>query len=354
MAEPAPAFEVRRNFSPWYSWMVRLGETGHCDPFPGAAAATDAGTDAIVAWRDRCRERLKELLGRSPERVPPELERRGSEDCGTYRRDSVVFDTESHMSVPAYLLIPHDRKEPGPAVLAVHGHGPGKDLICGLSVTEAPNGDYAHQLALRGYVVLAPDLRCFGERADWNPPDHYGCDTNIVHAVMAGESPLAQNLWDMARCLDVLEDQPLVDPGRLAVGGLSYGGTLALFLAATDDRISAAIVSGYMSSWSEAHKMPWNMCGSQVLPGMIGRLEHVDLGALVAPRPLLVESGREDDIFPLPAAEATVAELRQVYQALGAEPGALVHDVFDGGHQWHGELGYPFLDRWLGEAPRNG
>ena len=118
---------------------------------------------------------------------------------------------------------------------------------------------------------------------------------------------------------------------------------MSLFLAATDERISAAIVSGYMSSWSEAHKMPWNMCGSQVLPGMLGRLEHVDLGALVAPRPLLVESGREDDIFPVAAATKTVDELRSVYEALGAEPDALVHDVFEGGHQWHGELAYPFL-----------
>ena len=53
-------------------------------------------------------------------------------------------------------------------------------------------------------MVLAPDLRCFGERADWNPPDHYGCDTNLVHAVMAGWSPLTQNLWDMVRALDAL------------------------------------------------------------------------------------------------------------------------------------------------------
>ncbi len=343
MTGVGPAFEVRRNFSPWYSWMVRLGETAHCDPFPGG----DAG--AILEWRERCRGRLRELLGKEPGRIPLELEVRGSEDCGTYRRDSIVFDTESAMSVPAYLLIPHERKSAGSAVLAVHGHGPGKDLVCGLAVTEAPNGDYAHQLALRGHVVLAPDLRCFGERADWNPPDHYGCDTNLVHAVMAGENPLAQNLWDMARCVDLLEGHPLVDPGRISVAGLSYGGTIALFLAAKDERISAAVVSGYLSSWAEAHKMPWNMCGSQVLPGMLGRLEHVDLGALVAPRPLLVESGREDDIFPLQAAVNTVSELRRVYEATGAEPEALVHDVFDGGHQWHGELAYPFLDRWLGE-----
>jgi hypothetical protein len=28
-----------------------------------------------------------------------------------------------------------------------------------------------------------------------------------------------------------------------------------------------------------------------VLPGMLGELEHVDLGALIAPRALLVETG---------------------------------------------------------------
>ncbi len=344
MAEPAPAFEVRRNFSPWYSWMVRLGETVHCDPFPGERP------EEILEWRERCRTRLTELVGSMPQRVPLDVEVRGSEDCGTYRRDSIVFDTERSMSVPAYLLVPHERKVPGSAVLAVHGHGPGKDLVCGLAVTEAPNGDYASQLALRGHVVLAPDLRCFGERADWNPPDHYACDTNLVHAVMAGENPLAQNLWDMGRCVDLLVEHPLVDPGRIAVAGLSYGGTISLFLAAIDERISAAVVSGYLSSWAEAHKMPWNMCGSQVLPGMLGRLEHVDVGALVAPRPLVVESGREDDIFPLPAAVKTVAELRQVYEATGADPESLVHDVFDGGHQWHGERAYPFLDRWLSET----
>jgi dienelactone hydrolase len=341
MTTPLGILEVTRNVSPWYSWMLRLAQTQHVDPFP------QDSPEELSAWRDRCRERLTELIGRTPERVPMALEVRGSEDCGRYRRESIVFDSEADMSVPAYLLVPHERKEPGTAVLAVHGHGPGKDLVCGLATTEAPNGDYAHQLALAGHVVLAPDLRCFGERADWNPPDHYGCDTNLVHAVMAGESPLAQNLWDLSRSLDVLEAHPLVDPARMAVAGLSLGGTMSLFLAATDERVAVAIVSGYMSSWAEAHKLPWNMCGSQVLPGMLGKLEHVDLGALVAPRPMLVESGIEDDVFPIAAAIKTVSEVRKVYEALGADPDAFVHDVFEGGHQWHGEFAYPFLERWL-------
>lgn len=331
-----------RNLSPWYSWMVRLSTTQHVDPFPD-----DGDADDIVAWRARSGDRLEELLGGRPEQVDLDVEVRGSEECGSYRRDSIVFDTEASISVPAYLLVPNHRSEAGSAVLAIHGHGPGKSNVVGLTATEAPNGDYAHRMALEGHVVLAPDMRCFGERQDWNPPDHYACDTNLVHAVMAGECPLTQNLWDLGRCLDVLEEHPLVDPRKIAVGGLSYGGTLSLFLAATDNRVSAVVVSGYLSSWAAAHKMPWNMCGSQILPGMLGRLEHVDVAALVAPRPMLVETGRDDDLFPEESARETVSRLRRVYAAVGAPDDALVHDVFDGGHQWHGVEAYPFLDRWL-------
>ena len=170
-------------------------------------------------------------------------------------------------------------------------------------------------------MVLAPDLRCFGERQDWNPEDHYACDTNLVHAAMAGWNPLTQNLWDLRRSLDVLAEHPLVDPARIGMVGISYGGTVTLFTAALDQRVAAAVVSGYFSSWAESHKMPWNMCGSQVLLGMLGRLEHEDLGALVAPRPLLVETGTEDLLFPVAAATESVRRTRLVYSARACPTG---------------------------------
>ena len=337
-----------RNFSPWAHWMLRLEATVACDPLP----LDDA---AIVDWRERSRVRLGELLGEMPDPVPLDLETRAVVDCGAYRRESIVFDSEATMSVPAFLLVPHERTAPGPAILAVHGHGPGKSEVCGLDddasveAVAEHNGDYAHQLAQRGYVVLAPDLRCFGERADWNPPEKYACDLNLVHAYAAGANPLAQNLWDLARAIDVLEQHPLVDPERIGMVGLSYGGTATLFLAAWDARVNVAVVSGYFNEWRESHRVPWNLCGSQVLPGMLASLEHVDLGAAIAPRPLLVETGTDDLIFPPAGARREMARLATVYETLG-EPDRLEHDVFVGGHRWHGERAYPFLERWLAPA----
>ncbi len=330
-----------RNFSPWFQAISRLMATEQVDPLPVDDLA------ALESWRERCRDRLRTLMAPWPVPVPLQLEMHEEEACPGYRRHRVVFDSEETMSVPAYLLVPDDRLRPGSAVLAIHGHGPGKSRICGTEADAEPGEDYGAELARRGHVVLAPDMRCFGERADWNPPDHYGCDTNLVHQVMAGWNPLTQNLWDLQRGLDVLAAHPLVDPARIGVAGFSYGGTLALFLAACDTRVAAAVVSGYFSSWAESHKVPWNMCGSQVLFGMLGQIEHADLGALVAPRPLLVVSGRDDLLFPLAAAEDAVARVRRVYDHLGA-PDCVEHDPFDGEHQWHGDRAYPFLEHRLG------
>jgi dienelactone hydrolase len=338
------ASSTQRNFSPWAQVQLELAAVQ-----PAESVPKEPGI--VPGWRARTRGRLTDLLGEPPHPVPLAAEVTEREARGNYTRHRVVFDSEATMSVPAYLLVPNARRARGPAVLAIHGHGPGKSEIVGLrhdgaTGTEHP-GDYAHQLAEAGYLVLAPDLRCFGERADPVPADHYLCDANLVAAVAAGRNPLADNLHDLVCSLDLLSDHPLVDPGRIGAVGFSYGGTMAMFLSAWDTRVRATIVSGYFSSWRAAHRVPYNLCGSQVLFGMLGQIEHVDLAALIAPRALLVESGREDFLFPVETATESMTELAAVYAAMRAPMHSLEHHVFEGGHRWDGETALAFLDRWL-------
>jgi len=338
---------MARNFSVWAYWRLRLEELARADPIPDEA-------DRIDAWRVRAGDRLRALVGPWPARVEPNVEVLDEERGDGFRRQRIVYDSERFMAVPAYVLVPDGRTEPGAAVVAIHGHGLDKD-----SVT-AGDG-YGAQLARSGFVVLAPDLRTFGERADTLLPvpdpepgdfvgdvlgEHFRCDWPLVCAVMFGEQPLVQNLWDLRCALDVLGAHELVDPSRLGCAGWSYGGTLSLLLAALDERVQAAVVSCFFSSWRAAHAVPWNMCGNQVLWGMLGRVEHADVAALVAPRALCCENAEDDDLFPADVARAEWAGVRRVYDHLGASDRAVL-DVFPGGHAWNGRVAVDFLRREL-------
>ena len=331
-----------RNFSPWTQSMIELESSHTEEPVPSYAAS-------VPGWRSRTRGRLIDLLGSLPSSVPLNAELTDRVETGEFISERLVFDSESTMSVPAYLLTPTARRRPGPAVLAIHGHGTGKAEITDpdARVGAARPDAFARSLAEAGYVVLAPDLRGFGERADTVPEGKDGCDANLVAAVAAGRHPLTGNLHDLVRCLDVLEEHPLVDPARFGVVGFSLGATMALFLAAYDTRIRAAVVSGGFSSWHKAHQTPFNLCGSQVVFGMIRALEHVDLGSLVAPRALLVESGITDPAVSVDAARVSVEQLESVYRAMRAPKEALHHHVFDGGHEWDGSATLEFLEQWL-------
>ncbi|HIC69503.1 MAG TPA: hypothetical protein EYO90_08260 [Candidatus Latescibacteria bacterium] len=74
-----------------------------------------------------------------------------------------------------------------------------------------------------------------------------------------------------------------------------------------------------------------------------------DLVGLIAPRPMLVEAGSYDPIFPIRAVRASVAKARSVYEVFHARDHILA-DYFEGRHQISGRKAYDFLRRELAGA----
>ena len=69
MPEGKPFGARRRNYSPWYSWMVKLQATRLEDPVPlEELESSDAShaRDVLAAWLARRRSCLDELLGPLP------------------------------------------------------------------------------------------------------------------------------------------------------------------------------------------------------------------------------------------------------------------------------------------------
>jgi dienelactone hydrolase len=162
---------------------------------------------------------------------------------------------------------------------------------------------------------------------------------------MLGETMAGWRAWDAVRALDLLETLPEVDPKRMAMMGISGGGTVILYAAALDERVKVAVLSGSFctfrdSIFSRSH------CIDNYVPGILRWFEVADITGLIAPRYLFCESGTQDDIFPEPGVRAALASAERVYRACGA-PGRIDHAFFDAGHSFHGEAAFQRLKEWL-------
>ncbi len=320
----------------------------------------------LARWRPRLRARLREITGLDsfrPVPLAPRLDR--PVRCEGYTRTRATICTEAGVRMPFFILVPDgvDVRHPAAAVIAPHGHGSGgKVAVCGVAdrpeIAEAiERYNYAYGVALvrRGFRVFAPDARGFGERREVNvAPAHLSgsCQHLSNMALPLGCTVTGMWTFDLMRLVDYIltRGDVLVAGGpKIGCAGLSGGGLQALWLAALDDRIAAAVVSGYFYGYGQSlFEMHLN-CACNYVPHLYEVADMGDLGALIAPRPLLIETGDRDGLNGaggLSNVRSQVVIARRAYRLAGA-PRNFVHDIFEGGHKWHGQAAVPFLQQHL-------
>lgn len=315
------------------------------------------------AWQQTTRAALAKTLGFNQQTtgsvLPPApldpclLE---SVDKGDYTREKWLLRTSAYTLMPVYILVPKQQPSPRPAVVAFHGHGYGVKDIVGLwedgAERDTPDGyhkDFAVALCRRGFVVAAPEISCFGERqTDFsylNATIGQGAPTTCDHtaklAFHLGGSAIGLRAHDGRRLIDYLATRPDVDVDRLGAMGISGGGMHTFFSTCTDTRIKAAVVSGYFSTFKDSI-LAMHHCTCNFVPGLWQFGEMPDLAGLIAPRPILIEAGTRDPIFPIDAVKKSVEKARDIYGIFGASA-EVETDIFEGRHQISGRRAYEFL-----------
>ncbi len=309
------------------------------------------------AWRVAFRAGLRDRLGYlSSQQTPITFTAAPPTTHAGYQRSYVEYESALGVTVPAWLLVPEGLTRAAPAVIAVHGHGYGMDELVGINAdgTERaePQGyhqDFALALCRRGMVVLVPEMRAFGRRREQkdqvNAPASNSCAEAAWWGIMLGKPLLGSRVWDVLRAIDLIATLPEADEQRIGIMGGSGGGAVTLFAAALEARFRAVVIGSYFCTFKDSI-LAMQHCACNYVPGLLQDAEMYDVAALVAPRPLLIEAGTDDPIFPLPGVLEAYKRVRKAYVAQGAAA-RLDKDVFAGGHQISGAKAYDFLWHWL-------
>jgi len=343
---------------------------------------------SLRSWKKTARGKLLELLHYSPAKVDPQAETIERVDCGDYFRESVWFNTTPDVRVPAFVLVPKNAPRPLPAIVALHDHGGfylwGKEKIVELPGEHPVVSDFKRQyyggrsiateLVRQGYLVVVIDMFYWGERRmllDSDPVDWRERPASLTRErIQAFNSRAGQNeqlvgrtiysagftwpgvmFWDDIRTVDYLLTRPDVDPRRIGCVGLSVGGLRSCHLAALDERIRAAVVVGWMTSFpAQLPNQIRNTIGhTKVVPGLYRHLDYPDVATLAMPTPMLVINGSRDTLFHPEGVQSSFTKLHACYTKAGVAEHCRTR-LFDTPHEFNTEMqaeAWAWLKRWV-------
>ncbi len=284
------------------------------------------------------------LLGPFPEKAPQDATIEDSTDHGSFTLEKVSYNVEPGERISAYVLIPKKLKAKAPAVFCHHQHAGnyalGKSEVVGLDGD--PTQAYARELAERGYITFAPDAVGFEERARGDPPEIHAY-FDLAARLVSGRTLLAKVLHDVSVGLDYLVSRDDVDAHKFGFIGHSYGGRMAIWAQAFDNRIKASVSNcgciSYRESLSEDTGIQTEFCVPRIMEW--GDIE--DVIKLIAPRAILISAAKRDKW------SRGAKELYDTAQ-LSFPPGQLDLALYPGGHAFTIEMrqrAYNFLDSHL-------
>ena len=238
------------------------------------------------AWEQRAAFLRKQILASAgllpmPERGPIHAQVFGKLQRNGYTVEKVLLETWPGFYLGGNLYRPAGKQGPFPAVVSPHGHWQYGRLE-NQPLVSVPGR--CINLALQGFVVFTYDMAGYNDTNQI--PHHWGSERQDLWNI----NPMGVQLWDSIRAVDFVSSLPDVDAKRIVATGASGGGTQTFLLAAVDSRIQAAAPVNMISD-----EMQGGICENAANLRVGGRNDtsNMVIGALIAPRPLLLVSAND-------------------------------------------------------------
>jgi len=305
------------------------------------------------AWQRELRSKLVELLGYRGENIvrdPLEVRTLWRREVPLGSIEKLVFRAEPGADVPAYLCLPKTAQPPYTVFICLQGHTTGMHNSIAVAyedetrpLTSEGDRDFGLGCMARGIVALCLEQRSFGERREFIQSQSldYLCHQAAMNALMLGTTLQAERVFDVDRAIDYLTQRGDMALDRIGVMGNSGGGTTTLFAAALLPRVRYAMPSCCFSTFRDSIQAMFH-CVCNYVPGLLPVAEMGDIAGLIAPKPLVIVSGRDDGIFPLAPACSEFARVREIYRAAGAAD-RCQHVIGEGGHRFYAANAWPVM-----------
>jgi len=312
-----------------------------------------------AAWEERAAKLREQILVAAglwpmPEKTPLRVQVFDRIEQEGYSVEKVYFESYPRFYCTGNLFRPRggSAAPPFPGVLCPHGHwnygrlehNPGDTNGCSVPAR-------CMNLALQGYVAFACDM--VGYNDSFQVPHNWGLDMKAPWTLsqealrlgLWGVGLLGLQLWNSIRGVDFLSSLPDVDPQRIAVTGASGGGTQTFLLTAVDERVRVAAPVNMISHFMQGGDICENA------PNLRIDTDNVEIGAMAAPRPLLMVSATGDWTCDTPRVEYPA--VRAIY-GLFDEPARVTCVQIPAQHNYNRfsrEAVYQFFARWLRKDP---
>ena len=265
---------------------------------------------------------LENLLAKS-QRPPLNVKITGVVERPQYRIEKLYYESLPQAYVTANLYVPNKLASRAPGVLYVCGHSPTQKIHYQA---------HPRRFAELGFVCLIVDTVQYGEARGFHHGPYY---EGWQHWYSRGYSPAAIEMLNGIRGLDLLAERPEVDEAHLGVTGISGGGATSWWVAAGDERVKvAAPVCGTAKLGSHLEDLTIDGHCDCMWWNNTYLWDLADVGALFAPRPLLIASANHDGIFTIDAIREVHSQLQRLYGVLGAAENLRLVET-PGGHGYH-------------------